>query len=608
MKKIFFAAFAILSSFALTSCDEDYNEGLMPPMSSPAETPQTVAFGNGAVTTVSTIDLAAVEKDLVKVCNITAPTVSDPEATFVGYTLTIGENVLEITPEGEVSTEEITAIVLDYYGKRPVEREIDGVVRCYYAKDGQNIVTVSDPFKIKLIPEAPQISDNYYIVGGPNSDWAASASARSIKFSHSDADVYEDPIFTVIFDAAEGDTWFAIGDDAACDAIGNGDWSKLLGVVGGQSDATEGRLDFRYNMGADNSFCVPAGTAKKIKVTIDMMEYSFNVETINVADNYYLVGGLLDWGASAASKEQKFSHSSASVAEDPVFTYVLESNGSEIWFAIGDDEACDAIANDNDWSKLYGTTSGNGNNGESGSLSRRTSLSDDGSFKVDGTAKYYRIQINMSELTYTITALDFAQYIYEAGVNNGWGGTQQPLYCGDGSGLYTGFFYAKEDSWTDGLGAFKFRGDPDNWDNGNWGSGTYNDEGGTLVDTDADNLFAQPGFYRADVNLADMTYTLTPIHSVFVVGSAVNNDWDTGVEMTYNFEKLCWEVDTELGEGVIKFKGNGTWDTQDGNWGGTLEDIINGSNDNIPVSVTGKVHIEFYPLCETKAYATVTAR
>ena len=89
-------------------------------------------------------------------------------------------------------------------------------------------------------------------------------------------------------------------------------------------------------------------------------------------------------------------------------------------------------------------------------------------------------------------------------------------------------------------------------------------------------------------------------------GTATIKNWDTGVEMTYNLEKRCWETTTTLGEGVIKFKGNGTWDNQDGNWGGTLDNIINGSNDNIPIRVTGKVHIEFYPKCDTKSYATIT--
>jgi hypothetical protein len=179
-------------------------------------------------------------------------------------------------------------------------------------------------------------------------------------------------------------------------------------------------------------------------------------------------------------------------------------------------------------------------------------------------------------------------------------------------GKYVGYFYAKDDSWTDGKGAFKFRGAADNWDNGNYGTGTMNADGltGTLInDGGSGNIMPAPGFYRADVNLADMSFKLTPINTIFVVGSAVNNDWDTGVQMTYNHEKLCWECDATFTEaGVIKFKGNGTWDSADGNWGGTMDNIINGSNDNIPVTLSGDVHIEFYPRCDTKSYCTITAR
>ncbi len=435
-----------------------------------------------------------------------------------------------------------------------------------------------------------QISPAYYVIGAA-AGWSADG-ARTQKFQHSDADVYDDPIFTIIVDAGGDDCWFAIGDDAALDAIANdNDWSKLLGTKGASEDLT-GTMDFRYNLGGDHSFHVTG--AKKIRITLNMLEYSYTIEPVNIADAYYLVGGPGSW---SSDKSQKFSHSSADVFDDPVFTYVFEGNGGtgDIWFAFGDADALDAI-DAGDWNQLFGTK------GEStdlsGSFDRRYNLGGDHSFCVDGTAKFYRFQINMA--------------VYEAGVNNGWGGTEQPLYCGDGNGTYTGFFYAKEDSWTDGKGAFKLRGAADNWDNGNYGTGTLNEDGltGTLIDDgNSGNIMPAPGFYRADVNLADMTYKLTPIKSVFVVGSALNNDWDRGVEMTYNFDKLCWECDATFSEaGVIKFKGNGTWDTEDGNWGGTADNIVNGSNDNIPVSVSGDVHIEFYPLCETKAYCTITKR
>lgn len=617
-----------LLSMLFVGCDEDFSTEFVPQTTIPESSfPASAVTVTPKVTSINLVDLMAAETEqpiVIGTINLSAELpqntilkaeveISD-DASFSKST-TIEANSLADSKEISVMPSTLADAYFDNITKNPAATTLYVRALLYTVTDGGSVAIIGTPgenyFASQSVAFTPlnkvQISPAYYIVGGPN-DWAASAAAKSIKFSHSDTDVYEDPIFTAIFDAAaEGDTWFAIGDDEACAAIGNGDWSKLLGIVGGENKASEGQLDFRYNMGADNSFCVPAGP-KKIKVTLNMLEYTFKVEAVSIADAYYLIGGPGDWNATSAMTMQ-FSHSSKDVIEDPVFTYTFESTGSEMWFAFGDKDAIDGVAG-GVWNKLYGTK------GDSkdlkGSFDRRYNLDGDHSFCVDGTAKFYRFTINMAEMTYEITPLNFQQYIYEAGVNNGWGGTEQPLYCADGNGTYTGFFYAKEDSWTDGKGAFKFRGAADNWNNGSYGTGTLNADGltGTLVDDiNSGNIMPQPGFYRADVNLADMTYTLTPINSVYVVGSAVNNDWDNGVQMTYNHEKLCWECDANFTEaGVIKFKGNGTWDTADGNWGGTADNIINGSNDNIPVTVSGDVHIEFYPLCETKAYCTITKK
>lgn len=617
-----------LLSMLFVGCDEDFSTEFVPQTTIPESSfPASAVTVTPKVTSINLVDLMAAETEqpiVIGTINLSAELpqntilkaeveISD-DASFSKST-TIEANSLADSKDISVMPSTLADAYFNNITKNPAATTLYVRALLYTVTDGSSVAIIGTPgenyFASQSVAFTPlnkvQISPAYYIVGGPN-DWAASAAAKSIKFSHSDTDVYEDPIFTVIFDAAaEGDTWFAIGDDEACAAIGNGDWSKLLGIVGGENKASEGQLDFRYNMGADNSFCVPAGP-KKIKVTLNMLEYTFKVEAVSIADAYYLIGGPGDWNATSAMTMQ-FSHSSKDVIEDPVFTYTFESTGSEMWFAFGDKDAIDGVA-EGVWNKLYGTK------GDSkdlkGSFDRRYNLDGDHSFCVDGTAKFYRFTINMAEMTYEITPLNFQQYIYEAGVNNGWGGTEQPLYCADGNGTYTGFFYAKEDSWTDGKGAFKFRGAADNWDNGNYGTGILNADGltGTLVDDgNSGNIMPQPGFYRADVNLADMTYTLTPINSVYVVGSAVNNDWDNGVQMTYNHEKLCWECDANFTEaGVIKFKGNGTWDTADGNWGGTADNIINGSNDNIPVTVSGDVHIEFYPLCETKAYCTITKK
>ena len=479
-----------------------------------------------------------------------------------------------------------------------------GDAEAVIGKPGENYFATST---VKFTPlNKVEIASAYYVIGAAGG-WSADG-ARTQKFQHSGADVYEDPVFTIVIDAGGDDCWFAIGDDKAIDAVAAGDWNQLFGTKGESEDLT-GTMDRRTNLGGEHSFHVTG--AKKIRITLDMLEYSYTIEPVNIADAYYLIGGPGEWNAQSAMT-MEFSHSAKDVFEDPVFTYTFEGNGGtgDMWFAFGDKDAIDAIANNNDWNNLFGTK------GEStdlsGSFDRRSALGGEHSFCVDGKAKFYRFSINMADKTYTITPLNFSEYIWEAGVNNGWGGYEQPLYCPDGNGTYTGFFYAQEDSWTDGKGAFKFTGAYNNWDNGNYGTGSLNADGltGTLIDAgNSGNIMPEPGFYRADVNLATMTFTLTPIKTVFVVGSAVNNDWNTGVEMTFNKEEHCWECDATFTEaGVIKFKGNGTWDNIDGNWGGTMDNIINGSNDNIPVSVSGDVHIKFFARCDNKSYCEITKK
>jgi len=609
MKKHISFGVMLLMAAAFTACTEDFKNWASPQSNGPEDAITIPGFTASAV---ATQDLAT---DADEVSLFTLNSASLPE----GYTLDNAR--IELTPQGfddpntailktsltgMASVEALQELVVETFGKRPTERTFDGHVKVNAVKDGQAVYIDAGIIPVKLIPEAPYIAQSYYVVGGAL-DWAGSAASKEQKFNHSDADVYDDPIFTIVIDAAEGDSWFAIGDEAALDAITNdGDWSKLFGIVGGENKATSGQLDYRYNLGADNSFCVEAG-AKKIKITIDMMEQTFVVTPVSISDAYYLIGGPGEWSAESAMTMQ-FSHSDKDVFDDPVFTFTF-NGGSDMWFAFGDKDAIDAVA-EGTWNKLFGTTGASED--MTGSFDRRYNLDGDHSFHIDGSAKMYRFSINMAEMTYEIKELNFSEYIWEAGVNNDWGAIEQPLYCANQDGIYTGFFYAQDADWSGGMGAFKFTGAFNNWDNGNYGTGTINDDGlsGTLIDDGGSgNVLATPGFYRADVNLADMTYKLTPIKSVFVVGSAVNNDWDTGVEMTYNLDKHCWECDATFTEaGVIKFKGNGTWDTEDGNWGGTADNIINGSNDNIPVSVSGDVHIEFYPLCETKSYCTITKK
>ena len=426
-----------------------------------------------------------------------------------------------------------------------------------------------------------QISPAYYIIGAKEG-WSVDG-ARAQKFEHSGADVYEDPIFTIVIESGGDDCWFAIADDTSLDAIDAGDWNQLFGTKG-ESEDLEGNIDRRTNLGGDHSFHVL--NAKKIRVTLNMMEYCYKIEPVNIAENYYLIGGPGDWSADAAM-EMQFSHSDKDVFEDPVFTYTFAGTGSDMWFAFGDKDAIDAIANDGDWSKLFGTT------GESedlsGNIERRYNLDGDHSFHIDGQAKFYRFQINMANMTYEITPLDFEPFVYFIGATDGWSNAEQKLALTDDSGIYTGYIYcADPNGWGN---EFKFQKEPGNWDTEiNTGHMT----GGITGDaTDAGGNFgvsAGEGVYFFTLDLANLSLNAVRITNMNLVGDF--NGWnqaDDAQQMTWDADNYCFVI---TGAGVNangwKFTTNNSWDI---NLGGTIDNLW-ANGDNLTVEGTT---IKLYP-------------
>ena len=418
MKKIILCGIALVAG--LMSCTEDFTNWASPQSNSANEPIQTLSMM--VQPTIGSIDFATQTSESIQLftTNLVAGQTD-------GYTVMLSSDEKEATEtitanaDGYVSTEDLSNAVSSIFGKAPVERTLNVTVSTIATAptpDGDvKVRRIASPFTLKATLDVPYIATAYYLVGGPNSDWAASAAAKSIKFSHSGKDVYEDPIFSVVFDAAaSGDTWFAFGDEEACDAIAGGDWSKLFGCVGGNSQATSGQLDYRYNMGKDNSFCVPAG-AKKIKMVVNMLERTYEITQVNISENYYLIGGEKGW-SEADALTQPFSHSNQNVFDDPVFTYVLKG-GAERWFSFGDADALSAITKNNDWKQLYGYVD---QQADKGKFARRCDMAGqpDNTFHVDGSAKFYRFSVNMLTLEYEITPLNFDPFIYFIGATEGW--------------------------------------------------------------------------------------------------------------------------------------------------------------------------------------------
>ena len=181
-----------------------------------------------------------------------------------------------------------------------------------------------------------------------------------------------------------------------------------------------------------------------------------------------------------------------------------------------------------------------------------------------GTDTIYSNAVALTLVPSLVVAPSFPEFIYMMGNFNGWT-DPVALRSPAQDGIYSCFH------WLDG--GFKFRPNENNWE-GDWGQDPAGAYGTLIVDgeedcNDAGKSFpdqAQPaGFFKIDVDMTAMTWAITPITSVSIIGGF--NGWGGDVEMTYNPDGY-WEVTTSEVEGEFKFRANHDWAI---NWGGTAE-------------------------------------
>lgn len=200
--------------------------------------------------------------------------------------------VIALTNEGAAQTADLQSLVADTYGMRPVARNFDAQVYVNAVKDGQAVLIDAGKVTLVITPKAPQISQNYYIIGAP-SQWEPTCT--TLKFNHSGKDVYEDAIFTIVFPVGEGETWFAVTDDIT---VESNDWKQVFGCVEGNgNNGTEGKIARRSQLSDDGSFKVVVnGDAKAVKMTLDMMNYSYKIEKLNFFEYIGVIGNHNSWG------------------------------------------------------------------------------------------------------------------------------------------------------------------------------------------------------------------------------------------------------------------------------------------------------------------------
>lgn len=375
----------------MVSCTEDFTDWGNPQTNSQKE---AVAFGNGSVAPVDVINLADVNTEKVKVASIVAPTSSNAAYT-PNYKINFDGQSFDIDADGNMATAELTSYIVDKYGKRPTERDIDATLDAWVSNGSTAVkMATSATFQVKAIPEAPVIEEGYYLVGDmftteDVNGWTKEAAKA---FKHSDKDVYEDPIFTISFETTKADQYWKIIPKKNIDA----DDLWAAGVVGPKVDGDDSMTGLLTNGDAKAGKIAKAG---KYKLTINMMDYSYTLEEVNYDPFIYFIGATDGW----TNAEQKLALVDDAKGIYTGYLYCADPNG---W---GNQFKFQRVAGswDNEInSSAFSTFSG-------------AATSEGGNIGVNAGEGVYYFDVNLGEGTITATKVETMGMI---GTFNNWDG------------------------------------------------------------------------------------------------------------------------------------------------------------------------------------------
>lgn len=236
------------------------------------------------------------------------------------------------------------------YYRVPVYLSIDGTKYRYnstdwYAAAGTVTETCKDAGFV--------IYDKYYFVGTIN-DWALAA---ELEFSHSDVDVYDDPVFTIKLDITEdllaannGECWWKIAPDKA---VTDQNWDLLYGPEVDGDDNLAGMLIEKGQSGVIRE-------AGKYRLTVNMEEMTYEFEPITRPDYVAVPSNANGWSQDGprlywSNKDDKPYFCGAAVVNnnDGGFKFIWDNN----WYG-GADGKIDPAMSDNikapvDGNELY---------------------------------------------------------------------------------------------------------------------------------------------------------------------------------------------------------------------------------------------------------------
>lgn len=440
MKKYLVYSLFGAAALSMASCDEDFNDVAAPQEWAQEEAitlPQLTA-GNAAA-----IDFATASE---WVTVFTAPDASAlPEGTTLDnfrLNIALENSTVEIqaSTDGKIASAELKALVEQMYGKRPVERSIDAQVYANVMKEGQASLMSLGQVIIKATLVAPFIDSAYYLVGDMfkidevNTGWNDVCMRR---FSHSDKDVYDDPVFSIVFTTTADNQYWKIIPQTNVDAE-NGFWNNP-GVVGPAVDGESALSAALVNVDAQAGKIEEAGM---YKMTINMMDYTYTISKL--APEYFILGdNPFGWNVN----DKKFMLYPQSTT---VHTYTTKFEGNIKMINSND------MGTDN-WNACYGTPT-DGDTSASADLAQNA-----GAIHVPETG-YYTLTADFGGMSYTWTKLENQEPTEYTNISligdfNGWGGDADLEQIAPHN-WYLGDFTVEN------AGGLKFRADHDwavNW-------------------------------------------------------------------------------------------------------------------------------------------------
>lgn len=407
MKKLSLYVSIALAGLFMGSCSDDFTNWANP-QTNPQE--DAITIPGFTATAGQAIDFANVETDSVSTFTLSEA------ALPAGFTLEKArleltpqgvENATKTTvnasPEGKGAVADLASALESAFGKRPTARTFDAHVYVNAVKEGQAVLIDAGNINLVMTPKAPFIDTNYYLVGNMT-DWQLDT---NLKFAHSDADVYEDPIFTIMFTTTEDDQCWKIIPQGNVDT-GN-IWAVENAPKGVVGIETDGAYAMSGTLLTTTSKGEKAGAGKIAKagiyqMTINMMDYTYTIKQI--APEYYLVGKLQGWSDKLEDKTCLMYAESAMVQ-----SYTTQWNDDanlKIW--LGSDFGV--------WDNAYGTAKNDDNSVEG-------KIGGSGSIVCPEPGAFYTFKVDFSTMTYKWTKLENQnptayEHVGLIGVGNDW--------------------------------------------------------------------------------------------------------------------------------------------------------------------------------------------